>query len=276
MFHLLGWNVNAGANDANVAMTAAATDPAFTARNGNYIFTEPYNVLAAAHFAVSALRVRLNVPSINAILPHHFWPVNRSVTVPSDPGWDDLRAYPLKLPVSEEVQVQESNNLAMGNEQTDFFMAIAPPSWTRTLPSGLLRVKARATATITTGSNAWGAFTAITFEAALRGGWYSVVGAYVQGAASKSFQINFPRQPQVQGRKLFPGGLAEQAIGNIPARGLADGMGVWGTFHTFEQPTVAIWANAAAAVAHEIRFDMIYHGDTPPAGSVSSAFVPQG
>jgi hypothetical protein len=274
MFHLLGYDVNAGVNDSNVDETAFASDPAFSIRNGHYVFTEPYQVLAAYHAGASALRARFNVPSINAIAPHHIWGVNRSLTVPTPVVIEDYRAYPLRLPVAEEIAVQESGNLGAGNEHEKTFFWIAPPNWTRNVPDGILHLTVRATAAVTRGADSWGAFGALTFEQTLRGGWYSVVGAEVFEANSHAFLLNFPRQPQVQGRKLFPGGICLNAVGNVPAFLDRTWVGHWGTFHTFEPPTLAICATAAGAGTEEVRLDLVYHGDTPPPSLVSSAMIP--
>lgn len=274
MFHLLAYDVTAGVNDVNVDMTAFVSDPAFSTRNGHFVFTEPYQMLGAYHGGVSVLRARLNVPSINAIGPHHIWGVNRSLAIPAVPVIEDYRAYPLRLPVAEEIAVQESGNLGAATEKEKTFFWLGPPNWTRNIPDGILRLTVRATAAVVRGADSWGAFGALVFEQTLRGGWYSVVGCEVFEANSLAFLLNFPRQPQVQGRKLFPGSICLNAVGNLPAFYDRSWIGHWGTFHTFEPPTLAVCATAAGAGVQEVRLDLVYHGDSPPQSLVSSAMIP--
>jgi hypothetical protein len=187
----------------------------------------------------------------------------------------DWRSYPIRLPVAEEIVVQESNNLGAATEPTNVFLAVGPMQWNRNLPDGIVRQTIRATAAIVRGLQSWGAFGPLVFEAALRGGWYSVVGAEVFEANTHAFMLNFPRQPQVNGRKLFPGWVANNAVGNVPYPQDRQWLGHWGTFHSFEPPTMACWATAAGAGAQEVRLDLVYHGDSPPAGLTSSSFIPQ-
>lgn len=267
MFHLLSYYVSAGVNDSNVDMTASV-DGQFSQRNNHYVLSEPYNLLGAYHQATSALRARLNVPSINGIARHQIYPPNRNATVPNLPRIADYREYPIMLPQNEEIGVEESGNLGAGNEDTWVTLWIAPPSWNRNIPRGIARLTIRATATITGVAAAWSGFTNLTFAENLKGGVYAIVGAEVQGANTIAFRLNFPKMPLYQGRKFLPGSIAKEAIGNAGAQFNISGFGMgvtalgeWGRFHTFEPPTIQVLAIAAAAVAHEIRLDLVYLGD---------------
>lgn len=261
-FHILAYGVNGGVNDANVDMTAS-TDPSFSQRNSHYIFSEDYELIGWYGSGASLTDMRLDVPTINAIGIHRLWGVNRSATVPAVPVWEDLRKYPVALPFNEELAVRESNNLGVGNERENAFLFIQPRGRDFTLPPGLRRIKARFTATATAVANAWSGFASITMEQALRGGWYSVVGAEMFEANTLAFSLNFPRMPLINGRKLFPGNVCSQARGNYPLHPDPSFMGWWGTFHSFELPQISIWANAAGA--GEVGYlDLIYHGDTAP------------
>ena len=264
-FHLLNYFVSAGAGDANVDMIAAVDD-AFSRRNNHYIFSEPWNLIAWSHLAASATRARLNVPSINAYARHQVWPVNRSAIPPSYPRIADYRDFPIPLPRDEEVAVEESNNLGMGNEDTTSFLWIADPGWNRNLPRGLMRINVRVTAAATIVGDAWSAFAALTFAENLRGGWYSVVAAYCQSTALRAFRLMFPRMPLIAGRLLRPGALVTNAVGDLQTPDFNEGLGVWGSFHTFEPPQIQVYGDTSGADTQEIRLDLIYHGDTAPAG----------
>jgi len=141
-------------------------------------------------------------------------------------------------------------------------MWIAPPTWSKQLPPHIQRLTVRATASAAGTADSWGAFGALTLsDQDLRGGVYAVVGAQVFDAGSIAFRFNFGRAPYIQGRKLRPGGLCMEALANIPLPQQMGGQGVWGLFHTFELPTIQVFANASAASAQEIRLDLLYLGE---------------
>lgn len=260
MFQLLAYHVTAGVNDANVDMTAAA-DANFSQRNSHYIFTEPYQLLADIHLAASATRARYNVPTWNAIVRQQIYPPNRSATIPSNPQICDRRDYPPMIPQNEEVAVEESNNLGAATEEAYAFLWCAPPTWTRNIPRGVSRQILRATAAVTTVANAWSAPGNMTIVDPIKGGTYVVVGAECILATVLAFRIWFIRAPLYNGRKMTPGNLATQAIGNVPLKEGRNWLGEWGRFNTFELPQVDAYANAAAAVTLELRLDTIYLGE---------------
>lgn len=269
MFHLLTYRVVAGVNDANVDMTAASTDGEFTARNNHYIFTEKYDLIGAAHMAVSATRARFNVPSLNRIARFQIWPPNRSATPPADPRIYDLRNYPLTLPQDEEIAIEESNNLGAATEETTVHLWVCPSgTFKRTIPQGQARLLVRATGALARVAAAWATGGVLTFAENLLGGWYAVVGANCQSANLRAFRIVFPRWNVVAGRKLRPGGLATNAVGDLDYRGMNFLSGQWGVFHSFEPPTLDVWGDAAGADTQELRLDLVYLGagprDQPP------------
>ena len=262
MFHLLAWEeaLAAGAADSDLD---AVPDPEFSRRNDHFITTEPFNMIAAMYMAASATRARFNIPTINAIGRHQFWPVNRSATVNSDPRVQDFRDYPMPLPMNEELAVEGSNNLACMTENSTLFAWIAPPTWNRNLPRGLQRLVVRATGAVAGVAQSWSALGNLTFAENLRGGWYSLVGAGCFDAGTLALRFVFPRPYIYQGRKLRPGIVCDEAIGNIIWSPQFGGLGEFGRFHSFEPPQIEIYANASAASTQEIRLDLIYHGENP-------------
>ena len=260
MFHLLHYFLSSAAGDANVDMTAGVDDE-FSRRNSHYIFTEDYAAICAADLGVSATRSRLNVPRITAIARHQIWPVNRSATPPSNPRVADWRDYPVDLPQDEEIAIEESNDLAMGNEDRTVFLWIAPRvAWNRNLPRGEQRLMVRVTASVARTADSWSALGALTFAENLRGGWYSVVHAYCQSANLRAFRLVFPRMPLIGGRKMRPGSLATNAVGNLEEPFMPGFFGEWGRFHTFEPPQLQVYGDAAGADTQELRLDLIYMG----------------
>jgi hypothetical protein len=280
MFHLLNYRVVAGVNDVNVDETMT-TDTIYTARNGHLLLTEPMNLIGAMHLAVSALRVRTNIPSWNNLGRHQIWPVNRSATPPSYPRIDDYRGFPKTLPMNEEIAFEESNNLGAATEETTTTLWIAPPDWTINTPRGMpfgeglgqAQLTVRATAAVTRVAAAW-ANGAITLADTLKGGWYAVVGAYCFDANLRLFRLIFPQTVSRYRRNFRPGSYVSNATGNLETPGSNDffneNLGLWGVFSTLELPLLEVYADAAGASTQELRLNLIYLGGggntTPPLG----------
>ena len=261
MFHLLAHHSDLGINAADATINAVA-DTIFMDRSNGFIYTEDWGMVSAFATAVSLLRVRSNVPKLNAINRHQIFPINRSLTVPSPFNIQDLRSEPLWLPQNEVFTWQGSNNLAAATEQTRVFQAIVPTNWTRELPPHLQRLNVRFTASAVGILDSWSTDVALTFpDQDLRGGVYSMIGCQVFDAGVQAFRFIFPRQKMTQGRQLRPGGIALEAINNIPHAMFSAGLGEWGRFHTFEFPRIQIFANAAGASTQEGRMDVLYLGD---------------
>lgn len=259
MFHLLAYQGALGAAAADTDLTRVV-DGQFSDRNNHFIFTEPYNLLLAYYQAASATRARFNVPSINGIGRHQLWPVERSATIPDWPGIQDMRDYPMPLPQNEEIAIEGSNDAA-GADQTTALLWLASQGWNKNLPRGLQRLVIRATAAATGVAAAWSGDAALTFSDNLKGGWYSIVGCQVFDAGSLAYRFNFRNGNTVNGRKLMPGTLCQEAIGNTPREIFMGGLGVYGQFHSFEPPAVQVYANGAGATTGEMRLDVVYHGE---------------
>lgn len=263
-FALLGYQGTPGVNASSFDLSAVS-DPDFSQRNSHYIFTELYRLLAAYHQETSATGANFSCPTWNAIGKANIWPVNRSVTQQSPPRVDTRFEEPPLVPVNEEFQFQVSNNLGAATEQAWGFILLATRDWTRNLPKGQLPILVRATASPTAIAVSWSGGTAITFDQSLRGGVYAVVGAEVQGANALAFRIIFPRYKLYNGRKLRPGWLCQNAIGDLIYPLGEKGpfwLGEWGRFHTFEPPQIEIAATAGGAISCEIRLWLMYLGES--------------
>lgn len=265
MFHLLAYNGALAAAAANTQLSAVA-DSEFSRRGTtpSFVLSEEFALLWAAYLAASATDVRLDVPTLNAIFRHHVYPFNRSATVPSNPNVADMRDYPLTLPTYEELQVQGSNDLGSSTEQSQLFMAIAPTTFNKNLPRGERRMVARATGAVAGVAQSWSSPGNVTFDENLRNGWYSIVGTQLFDAGTLAFRWIFSKPMMHQGRKLRPGGLAMEAVANVPWVPQMGGLGEWGRFHSQEPPQLEIFANASAASAQILRVDMVYLGSGNP------------
>jgi hypothetical protein len=214
---------------------------------------------------VSATDGRLNVPSINAIGYHHLWGVTRGATQVSPSVISDYTDDPISLPMMEEISVQLSDNAGAATNVLAL-LAIAPPNWSRNQPAGQTNLTVKASMTINTGAFSWSGLTPFVFETTLKGGWYSIVGLEVEGTNLLAYQVNFPRFPLVQGRKLYPGSFAIGAIGNLPPYYKRDYYGWWGSFHTVEPPQIQGMSAAGGNISCLAFVDLIYHGASPPPG----------
>lgn len=265
MHHMLAYFANLAAAATNSELNAVADDGVFSRRGGTggtgrFIFSEPWDLIGAYAIAANITRSRISAAHINAIGRHQIWPVDRSATVPDDPAWNDMRDWPLRLPLNEEVAVEASNNAGVA-EDTFAFFAIAEPAFNRGFPSYLQRLTVRFTASPTGIAAGWSSPTAITMESDLRGGVYSVIGMSVQDAGALAYRLVFARRPFSQGRELRPGVLGQEAIGDRPSEIFDGRLGEFGRFHTFELPSVQAFTTAAGATTAEGRLNLLYLGE---------------
>ena len=259
MHHLLAYNASLGvaAANADVAMVA---DQEFTARNNHLLTQDDFRLLAAAYLAASATGARISAPTLNGFARHHIWPIHRSATIPDDPRLQDMRMNPLRLPAGEEIAVEASNDLGAATERSTAFLWLAGPSWSTTIPTGIQRLTVRATYSITTTAYSWSALGALTFAENLRGGRYTIVGLNVFDANSLAVRLVFGRGNMVNGRRMRPGVLCQNAVSDRPNPVFMGGLGVYGEFLTIEPPQVEVYATNTAAHAGECRVDLIYSG----------------
>jgi hypothetical protein len=262
-FHLLNYNNPvAGINDANVDMTAS-TDGEFSIRNGHFILTESYRLIKACAIGASMLRAVLFAPSWNNLGELSVMSVNRLLTPPANTQYDDYRQMPLKLPTVEELQVKDSNNLGSSTEIENVGLVLIPDDWTPQLPAGAPMFCVKTTFTVTPTLNAWSGGQAIAFSQSLLGGVYAVVGAMLQGGNATFFRIIFPRNKLYGARKLRPGGIVQNAVGNVPysqQQPWMMDMGVWGYFHTFELPTCEVFGTLASSTAYVLYLWLVRIG----------------
>lgn len=259
MFHLSAYTLTTAGALAFQDMSAAV-DGSISQRNNHLIFTEPYRLLAAMIMGATITDARLDNPTLNAVSLHHITPPLASATVPTNPTIDDYRAYPIQLPINEEIGIRMSNGAA---ETDQAFIFLGTPNWNVQLPNGIRRLTMRATATATRVANAWSGSAALTFEQSPRGGVYAIIGAECIEASTLAFRIDFPRARLNNGRKMFPGDIAKNAAGNVPNKYGRSWLGEWGRFHTFEPPFLQVFSTAAGAGAETLNLDCILLGDDP-------------
>lgn len=237
----------------------AVADEILQRRNSHLIFSEPFDLLAAMPFGTTLTRLRFANPSLIVRGPNHLWPITRSLTNVSRPHLQDFRDMPLRMPLNEEITLEATTD-AIGPINTGAVLWFGKPQWRRTLPPNVDQLMVRATAVVAAGSETtWTALATLAFERDLFNGVYSVVGASVVAANARAFRLDFPSQRVVEGRKLRPGGLVEDAVGDFPWPAQHLGLGEWGRFHTFEPPSIQVLADAAGGT-YEARLTVAYLG----------------
>lgn len=259
-FHTLAYTAALGVNAVDSPVLAVPDDE-FSQRNSHYILSEDYWLGWAHYVALSALRARLNIPTINAIARHQIWPIPRSATVEDNPRVADYRDYPIDLPRNEEIAIEASNNLGAATEISTMAIWIIPQGWNRNIPRGTQRLTIRATGSLAGVAQLWSGLGNLTFAENLRGGWYSIVGVQMFCANALLGRLVFPRGPFGSGgRKFRPGFLATNAIGNMPWAPQMGQVGEYGRFHTFEPPQFQQFSIATGASVQEFWLDCVYLG----------------
>lgn len=282
MFHLLSYQASTAGATTLVAASMVA-DGAIAQGTTGYRFTETYRLLGAYAGGASLTQTEFSSPTLNGLSKWNLWPLNLSLNVPGNPQIDDYRPFAPILPQYEDFSLLVSDS-AVGGEKQMFHCWIGTQNWSPDL--GILqsmygggdpyigrRMTLNCTPTLNKGAQAWGADAALTFEQLPRGGVYAVIGGECVAAACSAWRINFTRQPLYQnGRKLFPGDIVQQAVGDVPKKQGRNWLGVWGVFHTWELPFASLFGQAAGTVAVNLNLDVVYlGGNTDPQGVLNKA-----
>lgn len=258
---VLPYEIATGGSVTDLDMSAVA-DPEFAPRNSHFIFTEDYKLMGAVAMGATITRANIQIPTLNAYGRFNVWPLMiSSAKVLSPPRVMWLYPNGPAIPKNEEFTVKVTDG---ASENAAALMFIQTPGHTRNLPNTDVLIPVRATSTITQVANGWSAQSALTMEQTLRGGVYSIIAAEAVGVNSLLFRFNFPTARNYKGRKIRPGWLCQDVIGDLPETRMHIDpfyLGEWGRFHSFELPQVEIYTVAASgSVAHEFRLWLAYVG----------------
>jgi hypothetical protein len=265
---LLPYYIAANNQAAGVVADGVAVNGGdFSIRNNHFILTEPYEIAAAVAFGTTLTAAQIDTPTIDAFNPLQVYPtIAGGIIPPANPNVMDLRNSPIALPMNEEIKFQLAGG-AGGAEIDAGIIFIRPTGAGKVdyaiMPSTLTnpRFVAIFTATIVKTAGAWSPFVAITFTNPLRGGGYQMNGLFLVCATSMAFRINFVKAPMYQGRKLFPGGLNENAYGNQILRYGANWLGGLGRFNNFELPQISTFGGSTVGSATFTGYaDLTYLG----------------
>lgn len=264
MFTMLPYTALTAGASTDLDMTFV-TDPEFTGRNNHLLLTEDYQLLATWLQGVTVTRANIQVPLFNMYARFNLWPPNRSATIPSPPQVQWFDAIPVVFPRYEEVTIKVTTTGAA--EQDTVFMWLAKPPLMLNLPASQIPfpLVIRATAAVTLVANNWSALAGLTFEQTLKGGTYAVCGAQVQCPNGQAFRLVFPRAPMNGNRKMRPGWLCSNALGDLVEDRILKNpyaLGEWGRFWTVELPQIEVYGTTAGAQTAEVRLWLIKLSDT--------------
>lgn len=271
---ILPYMIATGGNVVDLDMSAVA-DAEFAPRNNHIIFTEQYNCAALVGMGATATRFNVQIPQWNAIARFNIWPImisSAKVLSPPRVMWHFPNTP--SFPMNEEITVKATSG---ASENVAAFLMPVTPGHTKNIPGNQQIIPIRATAAITQVANGWSAPLALTMEQSLRGGVYSIIGAECVCVNSSAFRLIFPSSRFYNGRRLRPGWLCQDVIGDLPdTRFHIDPyyLGEWGRFHSFELPQIEVYTIAASAgVTLELRLWLAYLGTDP---SLLRAWASQG
>lgn len=240
----------------------AATDPEFSQRNNHTILTEDYVLGDAWVFGANVSKPRIKVPLWNTVTEFNLYPYNKSATVPSPPQRSNFMIRPPKLPKNEEIKLLVNDS---ANEQVSVFLNLLPGNWNKNLPAGigpLGIMEARITLTTPAlTANAWSGLATPVFDQTLRQGTYAIVGAMIQGTGLLMARFVFPEAPMYAHRKLRPGVVCTQSLGDLAPQNIADWPfhhGEIGRFNNFELFNMEFWSGTAGAVVMEGRLWLVW------------------
>jgi hypothetical protein len=267
VFHTIAYTANYAAPQT-LANLPAITDTIITARSNDYIVTDDFRLGLAYGLGSTITELRFNWPSLLSYGFHEIYQYDYQGTTlplpPDRPALVDYLSAPIKLPLDEQLDVQISNS--PGTTEQDYLaLWLFTPDHQFTVPSGLQRLTIRFTYAFTPGTaNVWSGAQAITFTNTFKGGWYAIVGADVKDATSILFRFIFPKARLYQGRALRPGGICRTSLGNRPDPRFYGKLGTWGTFNSFETPSIEVLPSSTAAKAGVGALDVVYLGTGDP------------
>lgn len=182
----------------------ALTDSVLAITNNHFRLVDPATLVAGAYLGATAIRGRLDSPTLRIAGNPYILPVNVGVT-PVDRGkWMDLRKAGFQLPTREEIAFQATANPGTTELATALFWlqySVEPVS-----PGRVLWV--RATSTTAAVSQTWTNLS-LVFDSALPSGYWAVVGSEHQSSNAIAHRLIFP------GKVYRPGYLSRTSEGNL-------------------------------------------------------------
>lgn len=245
MFHTLANFVSIGQTvDTDVT---PVQDDIVLIQNSHFVFQQDVQLLFAAAMSATLTRCKISTPKTRQITNPFLRPIIGGALPGNNPNIADYRANPFHLKGLEELVVQATSGLAMGNENFTSVMgfSLAPDP----MPSGDV-FTLRGTSTTAATVNKWTSIT-VTWQDNLPAGGYACVGFVHESTNGQASRLIF------QNQVWRPGGISVGALTNrTHAMFEKGGLGVWGRFLQTAMPVPQVLCNAADA-SHEVYMDLI-------------------
>lgn len=238
MWHLAAFFVSIG----QTALTdvPAVQDDILTIQNNHFLLGQNMAVAAAYAQSTTLNRARINSPTVRQINPSYIHPITRSTSPITDPNWQVFPPGFLSLLAQEEVQVEATSGLAMGNENCTVLLWLYS-QLNPVTPGDVHWV--RFTSTTTQVVNRWTTI-AYTLETGLPPGEYAMVSSFLQSTTGIAHRWIFDNQ------YFRPGFLSNTALSS---RGVFEQyhftFGEMGRFRTFNLPRLQVMPDMADTAA---------------------------
>jgi hypothetical protein len=265
MFHHMAyWNAFAGAPQV-LGNMSLVTDTVFSGQPGpvgnNPIFTDQVYLMAAAVLGADTTQAQIYSPSIAPFGNINLKEMGLSATPGSFPRIQDFRSRPIMIPTNEQISALITDTVGVDDS---FHFWLCDKAWSRSQVQALGRYIQYWTCAPTRVAGAWSGGYAITYQNQPQGGWYVIHDVVCFNAVCRAFRVIFPKGPTVNNRIWRPGDFCLQALANLQRPGWENGKGDWGSFNTFEPPTIEVLADAAGATTLDLWVDVEFIGNQPP------------
>lgn len=232
---------------ATLSQVNALADNILSIRNNSFILQQDAEIPWVWLGGASLTRARLVSASFRQVTNPEIRPYDQLITPSDDPNVMDMRRRPLRVRAQEELELQTTNDLAMGTENHTALVALdfgTPPA-----PSGQRFTLHGSSVTAAT-VDAWSELT-VTWDDDLPGGNWIVIGLEYVAADARAARLIFENQ------FWRPGVPGNTDLGNLPWLPSKDGsLGIFGRFTAFRFPTVEV-LNGAATAAHDVFLEIM-------------------
>lgn len=251
MFHLAGYFVSIGQTvDTDVP---AISDDILAIQNSHFVLPQPMQLIAAQAMSVTLSRAKLASPSMRQIASPYVRPIQVALTPGNNTNIMLLDQNPFTVPAWEEIQMQATSALAMGNENMVGLIWLADQI--TPVPQGNV-IPLRWTSTTAAVANAWTTVT-VTFADTIPSGVYAVVLSEHQSTTGKAHRIIFSNQ---MWRPGFPSFTAlSQRLPYAMSKGQ---FGSLGRFRSNDFPRIQVLCNTTDN-AHEGYLYVVRVGNLP-------------
>lgn len=226
----------------------ALTDDVITISNGHFLPQRDLQIPFAYAAAPTINRARIVSPSNRSITLPFIRPTNLGLNPITQQDIADYRANPFVARRLEELAVEATSDIAMGNEDCTVLLGLMP-SFTPA-PRGDVYTM-RVTSVTPSVIDAWTTIVPV-FPDTLPQGVYSVVGLEYVAVTGTAARIIFDDQNE------RPGCVASVLINNqAPLMFRKGRLGEWGRFTSTAMPTFQVLNSAAAVIIHTLFMDIV-------------------